>query len=310
MTYRIYRRDPVTKGSWYLAVKCKGCGRFIFLLDDTSDGKMPVLLAGDGQVSSPCLRCAHEDLYSVNDLLRVRSEENIDSSYPPRVRVSTASCKPLWKAYPKAKVTFGVGFIEDRPVAAAIVGRIITSWADIEIQCARLLAEMLGTDIPAAAAVFSSLRSSRAQYDALAAAAGAVLNERDLELFEAHMARRASLEKVRNDLAHGCFGVSVAIPDHIVWVAQADYIEFFTNNRDSESFRKRLFVYELGTIERIAQEITEYHTQLGFFIGYLYARRDGSRGSSFRDLRYPQLCIQPHIRQALERARAKNRQKL
>lgn len=185
--------------------------------------------------------------------------------------------------------------------------RIITSWADIEVQCARLLAELMGTDIPAAAAVFGSLRSSRAQHDALTAAAEAVLNEDDLELFNAHMARRSSLEKERNDLAHGCFGVSVAIADHIVWVAQGDFLAFSAGGGDPESFRKKQFVYELGTLERIAQEITEFYDQLGFFKGYLWARQDGANGAMFRAQRYPQLCSQPHIRQALDRIRAAKR---
>ena len=42
----------------------------------------------------------------------------------------------------------------------------------------------------------------------LEAAAKVVLNEQDYELFAAHMARRAALEKERNDLAHGCYGVA------------------------------------------------------------------------------------------------------
>lgn len=160
----------------------------------------------------------------------------------------------------------------------------------------------------AASAVFGSLRSSRAQHDALTAAAGAVLDEQDTELFAAHMARRSSLEKERNDLAHGCYGVSVAIPDHIVWVAQLDYLAFSAGGAVPERFRKQQFVYELGTLERIAQEISEFYTQLGFFRGYLWARKDGPNGAAFRAQRYPQLCSQSHIRQALDRVRTAKRE--
>jgi hypothetical protein len=217
----------------------------------------------------------------------------------------------MWKTYPKAKTIFGVGYIEDRPAAAAIVARIVTSWADVEVQCARLLAELMGTNIPAAAAVFGSLRSSRAQHDALSAAASAVLDERDFELFSAHMSRRASLEKERNDLAHGCFGVSVAIPNDIVWLSQSDYLMFTATSRlgppDLDTFLKKQFVYELGTLERIAQEIAEFYDQLGFFSGYLWARGNGLNGSTFRAERYPQLCSQPHIRQALDRIRTEKK---
>lgn len=312
MAYRLYRRDPVVKGSWYYAVECKGCGKLAYVLDDPAKGGPGVQFVGDGQFSIPCLRCAHDDIYTRHELKTVQATEDLEGAKPPRVAISAASRKPLWKAYSKAQATFGVGYIEDRPAAAAIVGRIITSWADIEVQCARLLAELMGTNIPAAAAVFGSLRSSRAQHDALSAAAEAVLSEPDFDLFTAHMARRSSLEKERNDLAHGCFGVSVAIPDHIVWVAQADYLTFSAGGGTGgpDAFRKKQFVYEIGTLERIAQEIAEFYSQLRFFTGYLWSRKDGPNGAAFRVERYPQLCSQPHIRQALDRFRtAKKAQK-
>ncbi|RWP49511.1 hypothetical protein [Mesorhizobium sp.] len=303
MSIRLYRRDPVINGSWYYAVTCKGCDELIYILDDVSGGKYRVPMP-EGQLSIPCLRCARDDIYSKDDVRIVQSAEDLDGARPRRIKTSATSRKLLWKAYPKAKAIIGIGLIEDRPAAAAIVGRIITSWADLEVECARLLAELMGTNIPAASAVFGSLRSGRAQHDALSAAAGAVLDERDLELFAAHMARRSSLEKERNDLAHGCYGVSVAIPDHIVWVAQADYLAMSAGGADPEKFLKQLFVYELGTLERIAQEIEVFYSQLGFFRGYLWARQDGERGSVFRAQRYPQLCDQPHIRQALDRIQA------
>ncbi len=303
MVYRLYRRDPVKQGSWYYAVKCKGCQQLVYVLDDKTEGKAPPKMIVDGELSIPCPRCAHDDFYTTGEVQNVRSTESIDGSRPLRVEVSAASRKPLWKAYPKAKATFGVGYIEDRPAAAAIVARIITSWADVEVQCARLLAELMGTNIPAAAAVFGSLRSSRAQHDAISAAATAVLDSQDLELFAGYMARRSSLEKERNDLAHGCYGVSVGIPDHIVWASQAEYLAFTTGRGDPELFRKKQFVYELGTLERIAQEFAEYFQQLGFFTGYLAARMGGVRSAEFRTERYSQLCNQPHIRQALERVR-------
>tara|TARA_R110000868_G_scaffold53249_8_gene167384 strand:- start:6632 stop:7249 length:618 start_codon:yes stop_codon:yes gene_type:complete len=202
----------------------------------------------------------------------------------------------------------GVGLIEDRPKAAAIVGRIITSWADIEVQCARLLAKLMATGNPAAAAVFGALRSSRTQADVLDAAAAAVLDDRDRLLFSAHMSRKASLEKERNDLAHGCYGVEVSLPDAVIWVSQADFItfstahEYGTDTKTLEKYRRKMFVYELGTLERIAQEIAEFHIQIGSFTGYLRMPNNPGRAQ-----RYAQLCDQPYIRETMKRLRtAKN----
>lgn len=312
MSYRLYRRDRVNQGGWYHALNCKGCGEKIYVLDDPSKGEKATQIAGDGELSVPCARCGHDDVYAVHELHTVQAAESLNSTYPERVSISKSSRKPIKKSYPNAKVTMGVGFIEDRPKAAALVGRIITSWADIEVQSARLLAELMGTNIPQAAAVFGSLRNSRAQADALNAAAEVVLDEKDLLLFQAHVARKASLEKERNDLAHGCFGVSVNIPDHIVWVAQSDYLAFTAAHKAGDQtldLSSKQFVYELGTLERIAQEITEFYHQLGFFTGYLVARHGGPNGAAFRAKRYAELCNQPHIKQALEGIRKKTRKR-
>lgn len=308
MTYRLYRRDPVLRGEWYYALKCKGCQELIYILDDVSKGTRPVQMVGDGQLSVPCRRCMHDDLYSVNDLQTVQAAESHPSAYPERVAVSKSSRMPLSKSYPNAKVIMGVGYIEDRPKAAALVGRIITSWADIEVQATRLLAELMGANIPQAAAVFGTLRNSRAQSDALSAAAEVVLNESDLLLFHAYIARKASLEKERNDLAHGCFGVSVSIADHIVWVSQSDFLAFTAAHKANQKtfdIKTKQFVYELGTLERIAQEIAEFYDQLGFFTGYLVARHGGPAKEVFRVSRYHELCNQPHINQALKAIQAK-----
>jgi hypothetical protein len=312
MPYRLYRRDGVNQGDWYHALICTGCGEKIYVLDDPSKGEKAIQVVGDGQLSVPCVRCGHDDVYSISELHTVQSAESLSSTYPERVNISKSSRKPIKKSYPNAKVTMGVGYIEDRPKAAALVGRIITSWADIEVQSARLLAELMGTNIPQAAAVFGSLRNSRAQADALTAAAEVVLDEKDLLLFQAHVARKASLEKERNDLAHGCFGVSVNIPDNIVWVAQADFLAFTAAHKAGNQppdLSSKQFVYELGTLERIAQEIAEFYHQLGFFTGYLVARHDGPSGAAFRAKRYSELCNQPHIKQALEGIRNKARKR-
>jgi hypothetical protein len=280
----------------------------VYVLDDASRGTRPVQMVGDGKLSVPCRRCTHDDLYSVADLQNVQAVESLPSTYPERTPISKSSRKPLLKSFPNAKVTMGVGYIEDRPKAAALVGRIITSWADIEVQVTRLLAELMGANIPQVAAVFGSLRNSRAQSDALSAAAETVLNEQDLLLFQAYIARKASLERERNDLAHGCFGVSVSIPDHIVWVAQSDFLAFTAahkSNQNTVNLGEKQFIYELGTLERIAQEIAEFYDQLGFFTGYLVARHNGQEGEAFRASRYGELCNQPHINQALGTIKAK-----
>jgi len=302
MPYRLYRRDSISKGEWYYVLKCKGCGELIYVLDDPSRGTKKLSFEGDGELSVPCHRCGHDDLYAANDLRPMQANDSFTSTYPERVKVSGAKRKPIATAFPNAKVTMGVGYIEDRPRAAALVGRIVTSWADVEVQITRLLAELMGANIPQVSAVFGSLKNSRSQSDALIAAAESVLEDHDLLLFNAYVARKSSLEKERNDLAHGCFGISVGIPDHIVWVAQSDYLAFTAAHKAQQKgfdLRERQFLYELGTLERIAQEIGKFYNQVGFLSGYLSARDRSHAGKAFRTKRYPELCDQPHIKEAL-----------
>lgn len=286
---------------------CQGCNEPIHLLDDPTEGRRPISFGGDGMISTVCRRCLTHALYPASTMVSIQAVSALEATHPKRVKVSSSSRKPISLTYPKAQAIFGVGYVEDRPLAAAIIARIITSWPDVEVQCTRLLGVLMGTNVIAAAAVFGSLRSSRAQIEALSAAAKAVLSKTDFELFSAHMLRRASLEKERNDLAHGCFGVSPAIPDTIIWASQTDYLTFTASVKHDpeagERFRKAQAVYELGTLERIAQEIEEFHLQLGSFTGYLRALEDGARGTEFRAKRYTELCSQSHIRQALDRVR-------
>ena len=309
MVFRVYRRKPVIEGDWYFALNCKKCGKIIYAFDDSSAGARPPPNNRQEMMATACSRCFHEDSYSMGDLISVKSQESFPSTYPERQAISGSGRKPLAKSFPDARVTMGFGFIEDRPKAAALVGRIVTSWADVEIQVARLLAELMGANVPQVAAVFGSLRNSRSQSDALVAAAEVVLSDNDLLLFRAYIARKASLEKERNDLAHGCFGISLSIPDHVVWVAQSDYLNFISSDKSIQKevdLRERQFVYEIGTLERIAAEIGEFFNQLGMLIGYLSARRDGPQKEDFRAQRYTEICAQPHIKQALAATRAKN----
>ena len=304
MTYRIYRRDSIIKGQFYFGVSCKKCKKDVFMFDDKSNGTRPfgVGVKFDDDISTTCPHCTHDDAYALELFFSKQALEPEPSTYPERVAISKSSRKPISRTYPNAAVTMGVGYLEDRPKAAALVGRIITSWADIEIQCARLLAELMGTNIPAAAAVFGLIRNSRSQHDAMRAAAETVLNKKDLLLFNANIKRKEALEKERNDLAHGCFGVSLSIPDDIVWVAQSDYLAFTAAHKANEKpfdLRSKQFVYELGTLERIAQEIAEFYNQIGFYTGYLVARHSGQEGKAFRATRYLELCQQNHIKQAL-----------
>lgn len=306
MTYRLYRREKVKSGNYYVAVACHRCNKNIYILDDPSKGAKGIPSFGDADFSIPCGRCGHDDIYRPQELMALESKEDLPSTYPPRAIISKSPRKPLNKSYPNAKVVMGVGYIEDRPRAAALVGRIITSWADVEVQCARLLSALMHTGIPESAAVFGSLRRSTFQSDVLTAVAEVALQHKDLMLFKAYLKRKSALEKERNDLAHGCFGVSVSIPDHIVWVSQTDFLNYsvaHSAGKDGVTLTDKLYVYELGTLERIASEISDFYHQLGYLVGYIRARKEGR--DEFCEERYQDLCKLPCLKDFINSAKKK-----
>lgn len=306
MTYRLYRRKAVKAGEYYLSVSCHGCNENIYLIEDPAKGVHGIPFLGDAYFSIPCNRCRHDDIYEMPEIEIVQSKEDLPSTFPSRATISKSSRKPLSRSYPQAKVVMGVGYIEDRPRAAALVGRIITSWADVEVQCALLLSVLMNTGIPESAAVFGSLKRSTFQADVLTAVAEVTLQQNDLLLFKAYLKRKSALEKERNDLAHGCFGVSVSIPDHIVWVSQTDFLNFsvaHSAGKDGVTLSDKLYVYELGTLERIASEISEFYDQLGFLVGYIRARKEGK--DDFCKNRYQELCKLPFLKELINTAKNK-----
>ena len=206
--YRMARVSNIEKGRWYIGVFCKGCKKKVCLLEDKFEGADPHLFIGEGQISTPCPFCYTDVNYSTAEITSFQADEHIKATRYPRVNPSNMARQPLAKKYPSVKPSFGPGFLEDRPHAAAIIARCIALWSDVEAEMARLLATLLQANTEPVVAVFLSIQSSRAQSDALNAAAEVVLNESDYELFGAIMSVARSVEKDRNDLAHGQYGGS------------------------------------------------------------------------------------------------------
>lgn len=309
---RLARPPAIRAGEWYLAVTCAGCGRPIYLMSDHSRGAEKHPFVGEGKISTPCSRCGTDELYAPGAVTAIQSAENIPSKTPPRVEPSGMPRQPISTKYPKVKPTFGPGFLEDRPQAAAIVARCIALWTEVDVEQARLLAEMMRANSEPAIALFLTLRTSRAQLEALNAVAEVVLSEPDYELFGALMSYRESVEKERNALAHGCFGGSDQIESGVAWIDPRHLTQFGVKVRESgvtdESIawlRERTFVYELADLETIARDTEDLRDQLGFFRGYLFSYHDGKPdGPAWRAQRYPQLCAAPRIAQALSLMRA------
>ena len=304
--YRIGRPPNIHKGQWYWVVACKGCGQTIYLLEDKSGGTLELAFVGGGLIASPCQDCVTDELYDLSELKSIEAETDIRFR-PPRPEMSNMPRQPVYKRYPKVKPSFDGKSLEDRPEAAGLIAQCIALWTDAESGLARLLATMLKVNAEPAIALFLTLQSGRLQFEALNAVAGVVLTETDHELFSAMMNFRKSVEKERNHLAHGRYGISPQIKEGVMWIdpvhavqhtVRVDAADVVTDEA-YEWVRHRAFVYELGDLETIIKNIELVISIIGQFIAYLV-----EQNMTQREERYRQLCALPHLRRELSLMRA------
>ncbi len=141
-------------------------------------------------------------------------------------------------------------------------------WSDVELQMALSLGAILKTNSDAAVALFLAIKTSRTQRDALSAVARLLLSGDDLDAFEALLIVYTSLEKQRNTLAHGLFGISDAIPDAVLWTDMQDHANFIINTLLNEykgvplpdphaKLREDTFVYTKQDLEDLLCDLTE-----------------------------------------------------
>lgn len=209
--------------------------------------------------------------------------------------------------YPNAKPTFGPGFLEDRPKAAALIARCIALWTEVEVQEAQLLAMMLQANTEPAVALFLAIHNSRIQHAVMDAVADVVLNEADYKLYSALQRYRASVERERHALAHGNFGSIDQTKDGVAWIDPLDYVRHGAEikltgvtKESTAALLNNVYVYELADLEKIAQDTEHLHKHLGFFIGYLFALYEGAPDKdTWRAQRYQELCAEPRIAQEL-----------
>jgi len=302
---RLASQNKIEKGKWYFGFICKECGAKIFSLDDPTQGSAkPPIAIGAGKFSVPCRTCGNDKLiYETSDLVPVQADSDQEASPAlPRKTPSGKARQKLSNRYPKAKATFGLRFIEDRPECAVIFARCVVNWSYIENQTALLLATILKINTEPALAMFLAMQSSRTQIDVLTAAAQTALSPDDFTLFQAIMNIRRTMEGARNHLVHGIIGGSLLVKNGILWTDQKDYTRHTATvwGTDYEQMKTKyaqeVFVYEAEDLETVAQDLEWLHTFMGYFWGYL-----GSTDAGWRAERYRQLCAEPRVQVELDR---------
>jgi len=300
-TYRLAFHPTITKGDWYFGVTCHECGKSIHSIVNKNKSPVATTIVGNGQFSIPCYHCGHDDLYELDELTAQIAEENRKSLKGRRPSPSNSQKKPYLPAYKKYKVNIGPEAIELIPDIALVVSRIVSNWTLVETAISSFLSICLKADSEPSVALYLSLRNSRAKSDALDSVISLTLDKDDQHLFHAVMQWKGAVEKVRNEVAHGVLGASFETADHLFWMSTGDYAVHSISVRNDgltdenkKSFQSRMFVYEIGTLERIAREIEELYHFLRAFGGYLT-----SSDPVWRKKRYPKLCAEPRIAKEL-----------
>lgn len=287
---------------WYNGPICNGCSRKIYILENPDKSDFPDILDG-GVLSVECPWCYTDAKYNIAEITSFEADEDWNSGAPVRLVPSGKTRRPLTQSYKNTKVSFGPGFLERRPICAALIGRCVGLWSEVEAISARLLSIILGADTVPVVAMFITIKSSRTQGDVLTAAAATVLEPKDYNLLSAIMLIKGELEKERNNLAHGLFGGAHAINRGVAWISTSDFAEHgakiasssFSERESLNFIRTRTYVYEPEDLEHLAQEIEFLHGTIRDFSGYLGATHD----PEWQAERYREICNRPRIHGAL-----------
>jgi hypothetical protein len=196
------------------------------------------------------------------------------------------SRQPLIYVRRNAKVRVPANALAERPELAALIGECIAFWSRVEAQLAIMLSAIMKAETGITAAVFLSIRNSRAQREALTAAAQVGLKDRELEMFSAIAIVYQSLDSQRTDLAHGLFALSDDLPDALLWIDSKHFthhhIESLSETRSDsflgqlakdagseEKLREKFFVYRKDDFISLRDEIKEFWSAVFRFTLFL-----------------------------------------
>lgn len=215
--------------------------------------------------------------------------------------------QPLSNVRTDAKFQVHKKATEFRPQLAPFIARIISQWALVEAGIGTMLSSILEAEFAATAAILSSLRSSSAQIDALAAAGRTKLSGRDLELFEAVIMIVRSAAKKRNLIAHHIWAYSDDLPDALLLVEPKAYAQIHVKFQTSLATKtyggsdtlhpspEHVRVYRKQDFEEIVREIDTVNDSVLITCFHL----DQNIENDF----YDELCSEPLVARALARVR-------
>lgn len=201
--------------------------------------------------------------------------------------------QPFLPAFEHLQYAVGALVLNNRPELTSAIGSCIAIWSQVDNEMGNLFGILLGTDSEAALEVFLSLRRSANQRDALKSAAKYKLVGEDNQFFEALMIVYASLEKERNCLAHGCFGVAANDPSVLLWIDIKDHVHFQTDilarldRGDSipdphKRLKEHMYVYRKCDLAGIQEDMEQCWNAARHFNAYIRNRSGSGQLTEFK----------------------------
>ena len=303
-TSRLIPPKRIVKDKWYMGFICVHCKAQIPVLDNKAKqtaGPTGPIFTGAGKFSVPCPSCGMDEIiYETSGMVGFAAEKDMVTSPALERRApSNSPRQPAAGRYPKAKPTFGIRFLEDRPECAIIIARCVAGWSYVENEIALLLASILRINTEPALAMFLAISNSATQTAVISAAAEVVLTEIDFELFGALMNLVRKIGDERNHLVHGLYGGSMTVKEGVLWTEKKHHAAhtatvWASDHKTMETeYLKEIFVYEPADLETVAQSIEWLHNFLGSFRGYV--GKESFAQPEWRAERYLQLCDEPRI---------------
>jgi hypothetical protein len=190
---------------------------------------------------------------------------------------------------------YSVGFqaLRQRPAFAEKIGHCVGLWSYVDNELGKLFGILIKSDSEAAHRVFLVLRRWAHQQEALNAAAEGHLAGDEHATYRSLIGEYRGLESLRNDLAHGCFGICpddedllfvIKVEHHVRW--QADilpkHLQGIIPDDSHQGLKENMFVYNMKDFEALNRRMTELWWDMFYFNGYLRDRTNPRRYAEFR----------------------------
>ncbi len=201
--------------------------------------------------------------------------------------------QPILTLHKNPTVKLNPQALIDRPEPAAWVAQCIANWAWAEHVFGSLFVNLLGTNLPAGAALYSDMTSALAKDRALRSVALAALNAKEYSLLEALLKLKDSHQRVRDKLAHWYWGVCREIQDGLVLVDPRYLMTYRANILDlydkgelhgAQMDKSKFYVARTRDLKADAEDFAEFAKLAFKFANLVAEKRPKRRARLHREL--------------------------